>query len=97
VELDFHHKIELKKWRSFWVVRLQIYIHKLKPKEQQYILLIKENKRMNIDKQDYKDIIVPITEGDIRLFEELIDNNRELIDWTFDGVNIRFIKERRSE
>tara|TARA_R100001163_G_C5057442_1_gene193934 strand:- start:949 stop:1095 length:147 start_codon:yes stop_codon:yes gene_type:complete len=46
---------------------------------------------------NYKDIIVPITEGDIRLFEELIDNNRELIDWTFDGVNIRFIKERRSE
>jgi len=52
---------------------------------------------MNIDKQDYKDIIVPISEEDIRLFEELIDNNRELIDWTFDGVNIRFIKERRSE
>jgi len=52
---------------------------------------------MNIDKQDYRDIIVPITEEDIRLFEELIDNNRELIDWTFDGVNIRFIKERRSE
>ena len=52
---------------------------------------------MNTDKQDYKDIIVPITEEDIGLFEQLIDNNRELIDWTFDGVNIRFIKERRSE
>ena len=52
---------------------------------------------MDNDFQETKTIIVPISEEDIRLFQELIDNNRELIDWSFDGVNIRFIKERRSE
>lgn len=52
---------------------------------------------MNDNINETKSIIVPISEEDIRLFQALIDNNRELIDWTFDGVNIRFIKERRSE
>ena len=52
---------------------------------------------MNDYINETKSIIVPISEEDIRLFQALIDNNRELIDWSFDGVNIRFIKERRSE
>ena len=52
---------------------------------------------MKYNINETKSIIVPISEEDIRLFQELIDNNRELIDWSFDGVNIRFIKERRSE
>ncbi len=44
-----------------------------------------------------KKITIPIGEEDIRLFEELIYHNREPFEWRFDGVDIKFIKDKEEE
>jgi|TARA_R100001463_G_scaffold95291_1_gene149890 hypothetical protein len=46
---------------------------------------------------EYKSIQIPITEEDIRMFQELVHHGREPFMWTFDGVDIEFIKEEEEE
>tara|TARA_R100000742_G_C4194424_1_gene25465 strand:+ start:435 stop:581 length:147 start_codon:yes stop_codon:yes gene_type:complete len=46
---------------------------------------------------EYKSIQIPIGEEDIRLFQQLVHNGREPFMWTFDGVNVEFIKEEEEE
>ena len=45
----------------------------------------------------YKSIQIPITEEDIRMFQELVHHGREPFIWTFDKVNVEFIKEEEEE
>ena len=45
----------------------------------------------------YKSIQIPITEEDIRMFQELVHHGREPFMWTFDGVNVEFTKEEEEE
>lgn len=45
----------------------------------------------------YKSIQIPITEEDIRMFQELVHYGREPFIWTFDKVNVEFIKEEEEE
>lgn len=40
----------------------------------------------------YKKIQIPITEEDLRMFEELLEGDRKPFMWTFDKVNVEFIK-----
>ena len=47
--------------------------------------------------QEYKTIQIPITEEDIQMFQELIEGHREPFMWTFDKVNVEFIKEEEEE
>tara|TARA_R110002012_G_C11248484_1_gene566372 strand:- start:249 stop:422 length:174 start_codon:yes stop_codon:yes gene_type:complete len=42
-------------------------------------------------------IQLPIGEEDIRLFEELILGNIKPFNWTFEGVDIEFIKDEGEE
>ena len=42
-------------------------------------------------------IEIPITEEDIRMFHELVHYGREPFIWTFDGVDVIFIKEEEEE
>jgi len=44
-----------------------------------------------------KSIQIPITEEDIRMFQELVHHGREPFIWTFDKVNVEFIKEEEEE
>ena len=44
-----------------------------------------------------KQITIPIEKGDIRLFQELVYYDREPFEWRFDGVRIKFIKEKEEE
>ena len=44
-----------------------------------------------------KKIQIPITEEDIRMFQELIDGGREPFTWTFDGVDVEFIIDEGEE
>ena len=43
----------------------------------------------------YKKIQIPITEEDLRMFEELLEGDREPFTWTFDKIDVEFIKKRR--
>ena len=45
----------------------------------------------------YKSIQIPITEEDIRMFKQLVEGEREPFMWTFDKVNVEFIKEEEEE
>ena len=45
----------------------------------------------------YKSIQIPITEEDLIMFEELVDGSREPFMWTFDKVNVEFIKEEEEK
>ena len=47
--------------------------------------------------EEYKSIQIPITEEDIQMFQELIEGYREPFMWTFDKVNVEFIKEEEEE
>ena len=47
-------------------------------------------------REKYKTIQIPITEEDIRMFEELVEGG-DSFTWTFDKVNVEFIKEERGE
>ena len=44
-----------------------------------------------------KKITIPISECDIEQFEKLIYHNYDPFTWTFDGVDIEFIKEDEGE
>ncbi len=48
-------------------------------------------------RKKYKSIQIPITEEDLRMFEELLEGDREPFTWTFDKVNVEFIKEEEEE
>ena len=41
----------------------------------------------------YKKIIIPIGEEDLRMFEELLEGDREPFTWTFDKIDVEFIKD----
>tara|TARA_R110002020_G_scaffold72318_9_gene186200 strand:+ start:8129 stop:8269 length:141 start_codon:yes stop_codon:yes gene_type:complete len=43
-----------------------------------------------------KSIEIPITEEDIRLFQELIKDGDPIV-WSFDGVQVVFVKEEEDE
>ena len=45
----------------------------------------------------YKSIQIPITEEDLIMFEDLLKGDREPFTWTFDKVNVEFIKEEEEE
>ena len=42
-----------------------------------------------------KIITIPISECDIEQFEKLVHNNYNSFTWTFDGVDVEFIKENK--
>ena len=42
-------------------------------------------------------LYVPISEEDIRLFQELVDGSREPFEWRFQGIDVRFIKAEEEE
>ena len=44
-------------------------------------------------KNPYKKIQIPIGYEDIRMFEELADGHREPFTWTFDEIDVEFIKD----
>ena len=45
----------------------------------------------------YKKIQIPIGEEDIRMFQELADGHREPFTWTFDKIDVEFIKDEGDE
>tara|TARA_R110000824_G_scaffold74092_6_gene188601 strand:- start:2184 stop:2348 length:165 start_codon:yes stop_codon:yes gene_type:complete len=47
-------------------------------------------------RENYKTIQIPITEEDILMFEELVEGG-DSFTWTFDKVNVEFIKEEEEE
>ena len=47
-------------------------------------------------KEEYKSIQIPIGEEDIRMFEELVEGG-DSFTWTFDKVNVEFIKDDGEE
>ena len=40
-----------------------------------------------------KKIQIPIGEEDIRMFQELVHYNRGSFTWTFDGIDVEFVKD----
>jgi|TARA_Y100001938_G_C7943810_1_gene355682 hypothetical protein len=40
-----------------------------------------------------KKIQIPIGEEDIRMFQELVHYGREPFTWTFEGVDVEFVKD----
>ena len=44
-----------------------------------------------------KKIQIPITEEDIRMFQELADGHRKPFYWTFDEIDVEFIKDEEEE
>ena len=47
----------------------------------------KKGKKMN------KKIQIPIGEEDIRMFQELVHYGRDSFTWTFEGVDVEFVKD----
>ena len=51
--------------------------------------------------QDYRDkyktIKVPISEEDIRLFQDLVDGKINHFAWTFDKINVLFLKDKSED
>ena len=45
----------------------------------------------------YKKIQIPITEEDLRMFEELLEGDREPFTWTFDKIDVEFIKDNEED
>ena len=45
----------------------------------------------------YKKIQIPIGHEDIRMFEELVVGHREPFTWTFNEINVEFIKDDEEE
>ena len=68
---------------------------KVKLPETGLIGMMQQNKEDKMNK--YKSIQIPITEEDIQMFQELIEGHREPFMWTFDKVNVEFIKEEEEE
>tara|TARA_R110002020_G_scaffold82687_8_gene205090 strand:+ start:2486 stop:2815 length:330 start_codon:yes stop_codon:yes gene_type:complete len=50
----------------------------------------------HFSKEEYKSIQIPIGEEDIRMFEELVEGG-DSFTWTFDKVNVGFIKDEGEE
>lgn len=48
-------------------------------------------------KKLYKKIQIPIGHEDIRMFEELIDSHRKPFTWTFDEIDVEFIKDEEED
>ena len=44
-----------------------------------------------------KKIQIPIGEEDLRMFEELLEGDREPFTWTFDKINVEFIKDNEED
>ena len=44
-----------------------------------------------------KKIQIPISHEDIRILEELVNLDREPFTWTFDDIDIEFIKDEGEE
>ena len=40
-----------------------------------------------------KKIQIPISECDLEQFEKLVHNNYDSFTWTFDGIDVEFVKE----
>ena len=45
----------------------------------------------------YKKIQIPIGEEDLRMFEELLEGDREPFTWTFEKIDVEFIKDEEEE
>ena len=48
-------------------------------------------------KNTYKKIQIPIGEEDLRMFQELLEGDREPFTWTFDKINVEFIKDNEED
>ena len=59
--------------------------------------MLENDWRRIINMKKDKQITIPIEKGDIRLFQELVYYDREPFEWRFDGVRIKFIKEKEEE
>tara|TARA_R110000824_G_scaffold253422_2_gene442363 strand:- start:80 stop:235 length:156 start_codon:yes stop_codon:yes gene_type:complete len=51
---------------------------------------------MNDYRENYKTITIPITEEDVRIFKGLVEG-QDSFTWTFDEVNVKFIKQTEEE
>ena len=62
-------------------------------------MLVRNNKTNNKIKKGavmdkpYKKIQIPIGEEDIRMFKELAEGQRPPFTWTFDKIDVEFIKD----
>ena len=45
----------------------------------------------------YKKIQIPIGHEDIRMFQELVDGHMKPFYWTFDKIDVEFIKDEEEE
>jgi len=61
--------------------------------------LIDEDKRRAEMKESkpYKKIRIPIGEEDLRMFEELLWQGRPPFTWTFDKIDVEFIKDEEED
>ena len=66
-------------------------------KEREFYKNTPLNKINKKNATEYVSIQIPITEEDIRCFQELVHYGREPFMWTFDNVNVEFIKEEEEE
>jgi len=48
-------------------------------------------------KKPYKKIQIPIGEEDIRMFELLVWSDKAPFTWTFDEIDVEFIKDKEEE
>ena len=62
-------------------------------KEREFYKNTPLNKINKKNATEYVSIQIPITEEDIRMFQELVHYGREAFMWTFDNVNVLFVKE----
>jgi len=59
---------------------------------------ILKRKYLNKEKAvKYKRIQIPIGHEDIRMFQELADGHRKPFYWTFDEIDVEFIKDDEEE
>ena len=66
-------------------------------KEREFYKNTPLNKINKKNATEYVSIQIPITEEDIRMFQELVHYGREPFIWTFDNVNVEFVKEEEEE
>ena len=66
-------------------------------KEREFYKNTPLNKINKKNATEYVSIQIPITEEDIRMFQELVHYGREPFMWTFDNVNVEFVKEEEEE
>ena len=66
-------------------------------KEREFYKNTPLNKINKKNATEYVSIQIPITEEDIRMFQELVHYGREPFMWTFDNVNVEFVKEEEED